>query len=174
VMWEKVVGTRTLNVFKMPPTPTYFVQKGNGTSNTWIISGFKKESSKDRLAVGTYKTNGGLTEVKAISESINATITENGTGWFIMEGHRDAKDLCLYTVRDYGDNVVITSDILPVNLTSVVKWDGSTYENRGILPQSAPSVTGVYSIDGVKTNSMVRGLNIIRLEDGTVRKVFKK
>lgn len=174
VMWEKVVGTRTLNVFKMPPTPTYFVQKGNGTSNTWIISGFKKESSKDRLAVGTYKTNGGLTEVKAISESINATITENGTGWFIMEGHRDAKDLCLYTVRDYGDNVVITSDILPVNLTSVVKWDGSTYENRGILPQSAPSVTGVYSIDGVKTSSMVRGLNIIRLEDGTVRKVFKK
>ncbi len=174
VMWEKVVGTRTLNVFKMPPTPTYFVQKGNGTSNTWIISGFKKESSKDRLAVGTYKTNGGLTEVKAISESINATITENGTGWFIMEGHRDAKDLCLYTVRDYGDNVVITSDILPVNLTSVVKWDGSTYENRGILPQSAPSVTGVYSVDGVKTSSMVRGLNIIRLEDGTVRKVFKK
>ncbi len=174
VMWEKVVGTRTLNVFKMPPTPTYFVQKGNGTSNTWIISGFKKESSKDRLAVGTYKINGGLTEVKAISESINATITENGTGWFIMEGHRDAKDLCLYTVRDYGDNVVITSDILPVNLTSVVKWDGSTYENRGILPQSAPSVTGVYSIDGVKTSSMVRGLNIIRLEDGTVRKVFKK
>lgn len=174
VMWEKEVGTKTLNVYKMPPTPTYFVQKGNGTSNTWIISGFKKDSPKDRLAVGTYKTNGGLTEVKAISESINATISENGTGWFIMEGHRDAKDLCLYTVRDYSDNVVITSDILPVNLTSVVKWDGSTYENRGILPQSAPSVTGVYSIDGVKTSSMVRGLNIIRLEDGTVRKVFKK
>ena len=174
VMWEKEVGTKTLKVYKMPATPTYFVQKGNGTSNTWIISGFTKSSSKDRLAVGTFKTNAGQTEVKAITENINATITDNGMGWFIMEGHKDAKDLCLYAVRDYGDNVVITSDILPVNLTSAVNWDGSTYENRGILPQSAPSVTGVYSIDGVKTNSMVRGLNIIRLEDGTVRKVFKK
>ena len=38
---------------------------------------------------------------------------------------------------------------------------------------NAPRVDAVYDIDGRRTHSMKRGLNIVRMSDGTTRKVMK-
>ena len=36
-----------------------------------------------------------------------------------------------------------------------------------------PTVVGIYTADGVKLNAMQRGLNIIRMSDGTTRKIVR-
>ena len=49
-------------------------------------------------------------------------------------------------------------------------------ENAGIEghpTDNAPRVDAVYDIDGRRTDSMKRGLNIVRMSDGTTRKVMK-
>lgn len=172
VMWEGNVGTKELKVYKKPTTPNYFMQKGDGTSGTWIVSGYPQDNGhKDKLYLGEYNSST-TTEVRAI-QSVNVNNSGNDIGWFILQGYKDKNDLCIYTVRDYGDNVIITSDILPINASSI-PWDGSTYEVNSSHTRNTSGIVGTYSIDGVKKNALARGLNIIRLEDGTVRKVFKK
>ena len=34
------------------------------------------------------------------------------------------------------------------------------------------AVTGIYTIDGIKVNALVKGINIIKLADGTTKKVL--
>ena len=57
-------------------------------------------------------------------------------------------------------------------LTYIIEVDngGSAVDSIGSLPASE----GVYSIDGVRLSEMGKGLNIVRMADGTVRKVLKK
>ena len=44
---------------------------------------------------------------------------------------------------------------------------------EGKPTDNAPRVDAVYDIDGRRTDSMKRGLNIVRMSDGTTRKVMK-
>ncbi|MDY5849737.1 MAG: leucine-rich repeat domain-containing protein [Prevotella sp.] len=44
---------------------------------------------------------------------------------------------------------------------------------EGTPTDNAPRVDAVYDIDGRRTDSMKRGLNIVRMSDGTTRKVMK-
>ena len=44
---------------------------------------------------------------------------------------------------------------------------------EGSPMDNAPRVDAVYDIDGRRTDSMKRGLNIVRMSDGTTRKVMK-
>ena len=44
---------------------------------------------------------------------------------------------------------------------------------EGNPTDNAPRVDAVYDIDGRRTDSMKRGLNIVRMSDGTTRKVMK-
>ena len=44
---------------------------------------------------------------------------------------------------------------------------------EGHQTDNAPRVDAVYDIDGRRTDSMKRGLNIVRMSDGTTRKVMK-
>ena len=42
-----------------------------------------------------------------------------------------------------------------------------------IITVSEPTIEAIYNIEGKRMNSMSRGLNILRMSDGTTRKVLK-
>ena len=56
--------------------------------------------------------------------------------------------------------------------------DGDNYvnETEGITPASSTNATieSVYSVSGVRQQQMGHGVNIVRMSDGTVRKIFVK
>ena len=57
------------------------------------------------------------------------------------------------------------------NFVNVVALEDAGIE--GNPTDNAPRVDAVYDIDGRRTDSMKRGLNIVRMSDGTTRKVMK-
>ena len=57
------------------------------------------------------------------------------------------------------------------NFVNVVALEGTGIEGNPM--DNAPRVDAVYDIDGRRTDSMKRGLNIVRMSDGTTRKVMK-
>ena len=181
----------SITVYPKPDVETItFKQKGKGTSGTYIIG---QPAKGESLEVGVYdETNKSLT-------TVNVNMNER---WFKLENHQNDSRLCIYVVHSYKNGVKITSDILMVTIGSSgggrVSWDGSTYgptdgstytantaaditrsedettEVESVDGSLNSGVSEVYTINGAKTATMTRGLNIIRMEDGTVRKVFKK
>ena len=57
------------------------------------------------------------------------------------------------------------------NFVHVVALEDTGIEGKPT--DNAPRVDAVYDIDGRRTDSMKRGLNIVRMSDGTTRKVMK-
>ena len=57
------------------------------------------------------------------------------------------------------------------NFVNVVALEVTGIEGKPT--DNAPRVDAVYDIDGRRTDSMKRGLNIVRMSDGTTRKVMK-
>ena len=57
------------------------------------------------------------------------------------------------------------------NFANVVALEDTSIEGNPM--DNAPRVDAVYDIDGRRTDSMKRGLNIVRMSDGTTRKVMK-
>ena len=54
------------------------------------------------------------------------------------------------------------------------KAKAGTSEGIGIVvSQEATTTSAVYSIDGRRQNSMLRGINIVRMSNGTARKVIE-
>ena len=41
-----------------------------------------------------------------------------------------------------------------------------------VKSERSAAVTGIYTIDGIKVNALVKGINIIKLADGTTKKVL--
>lgn len=155
ILWSAPIYTKTITIYPKPNTPASLVLKGNGTSHTWFVD----DSSGLLMKKGT--------------EDIS--ITKSGTGWIISSecdaNHKD--QYFIYRTKGYDDDVIITSDARYENGEKT--WDGSKYGTGTAVQQNAPSlVVGTYTINGTKTEGYVRGLNIIRLEDGTVKKVFNK
>ena len=57
------------------------------------------------------------------------------------------------------------------NFVNVVALEDTGIEGKPM--DNAPRADAVYDIDGRRTDSMKRGLNIVRMSDGTTRKVMK-
>ena len=58
------------------------------------------------------------------------------------------------------------------NFVNVVALEDTGIEGKPM--DNAPRADAVYDIDGRRTDSMKRGLNIVRMSDGTTRKVMKR
>ena len=58
--------------------------------------------------------------------------------------------------------------------TSVVFGDKTTAGIDGITTDADAEVIGIYDAQGRKLEEMQQGVNIIRMSDGTTRKVIKK
>ncbi len=91
--------------------------------------------------------------------------------------------LC-YDINEGAGKVVfyqtLGTDMHPVldATHGVVVKDGDNYvnETEGITPASSTNATieSVYSVSGVRQQQMGHGVNIVRMSDGTVRKIFVK
>ena len=72
-----------------------------------------------------------------------------------------------------GSTIQLTATIIPDNASDKnVNWESS-----GILDIEIDKLTGneqIYDAQGKKQNSIKKGLNIIRMGDGTTRKVVVK
>ena len=136
--------------------------------------------------MGTFTKNGSSIKVEDIKDVPDDDInTSNGISWFILEDYKGRTDVCIFTVKDYDDGVKITSDLLCLDKVVEI-WDASTYTNETVSEITRGGTTNInswrisqenksyYSVNGVKTERLVRGLNIVRMEDGTVKKVIIK
>ena len=91
--------------------------------------------------------------------------------------------LC-YDINEGAGKVVfyqtLGTDMHPVldATHGVVVKDGDNYvnETEGITPASSTNATieSVYSVSGVRQQQMGHGVNIVRMSDGSVRKIFVK
>ena len=194
-VYSLIIYEETITVYPKPDVCSIsrFEQKGNGNSGTYIIIGIPDSID---VIVAVYDEGG-----KTVKKPKKITSEELKQKWFKMEDLNDEEkpNLCIYVERPYeNDKVKITSDIRMVTIGNSscqpVTWDGSTYESTYTANTAADitrsedettevesvdgslnsGVSEVYTINGAKTATMTRGLNIIRMEDGTVRKVFKK
>ncbi len=166
VMKETPILEKDLVVYPKPAIPTSLALKGNGNSGTWYVKGFT--DNYNELEFGNDKT--GNVEIDAHADDwswIISSRTKNPT---------DKHGYYVYTKHDYGNYVVITSDKMYEGKSTATPWDGSTYGFVTPEVQEALQhvVAGQFNINGMQTNGMVRGLNIIRMADGTVKKIFRK
>ncbi len=58
--------------------------------------------------------------------------------------------------------------------TYVIDTEKQTGVDSTMAAENKAEVIGVYTIDGKRLERMTKGLNIIQMSDGSVRKVFKK
>lgn len=163
-MGERVLASYPITVYQKPSAPSSLALKGNGNSGTWYVEFDKKQADlvfgKDNsdINIDAYDENGKW----IISKATQGIAPDTWNSYYV------------YNKRGYDNNVVITSD--KRHPDRLEEWDGSTYGIVAPDVQEAPQqvVAGQFNINGMQTNGLVRGLNIIRMEDGTVKKVFKK
>lgn len=197
-VWFTKDYTLPITVYQRPEIPSSFTVKGNGTTGTYFIKDYQKNMGD--LIIAYFSNN--TPEDATIINSTDITQTNNGYWWFhsavkMLQGRK----MCLYTERNYGDTIKITSQLLELGSTTQRVWDGSTYPTLKSEPatdntgsddtpngnneeldnqrenDSQPSgsrVVMTFSINGGQTNRFTEGLNIVRMEDGTVRKVVVK
>ena len=96
-------------------------------------------------------------------------------------------ELCYLLNGKQSDDVVffqtLGEDSHPVldKTHKVVYFDGTKYVNE-LLPDAIESttdttgatVTGIWSLSGMKQNTLQKGINVVKMSDGTVRKVLVK
>lgn len=99
---------------------------------------------------------------------------QRGTRWY----HRlvDMSQLAGQTIRlawqPQGGEFYVFDDVLVYNVKPAVA-DGISSVNANAGSASG-EVVEIYSANGVRTDRLTRGLNIVRYADGTVKKIMKK
>ena len=96
--------------------------------------------------------------------------------------------LCAFALWHYDDGSWVTSGLRFMNDVHE-EWDGSDYsgtvnyngttrggETSGIMNAEVLSqdIQAIYGVNGTAQKTFVRGINIVRMIDGSVRKVIKK
>ncbi len=172
LMGERPLGTFPIWIYQKPKTPTSLDLKGDGTSGTWFVGGYTEEA--DSLLLGM-DSDGSCIEIEIKAHA-------SDWSWIVSDAvdKRQVDKYFVYTVKyyEYYDNnkVRITSGKKYINDIDDL-WDksGTRSESQGIDNlKLAGGKSANYNLNGVRTTKMERGLNIIRMEDGTVKKVFKK
>ncbi len=149
--------------------------------NTIVEVAIVETLKADEITTNSAVLNGSVVEG-------DATITEKGFEYWIEDG-----DVQRVTVS--GDEMVyslegLTSDTTYTYRAFAVTDDGAFYgediefttledipdgvDNVGIDGLNSDNIGGIYSISGQKLSSTVKCVNIIRYNDGTVKKVIMK
>ena len=81
-----------------------------------------------------------------------------------------------YTVKEKGTySVRAANEMGGLSAASEAVVVSTTTGIRNINEQdNAIAVTGIYTVDGKRLDKMQRGLNIVRMSDGTTKKVMFK
>ena len=186
---------RPITIFQMPALPSSFIRKGDGTTGTWIVKGYQRQMGSLKIAL---RNENSVEDVFEIGN--NDIVQANEDYWWfhsadsIKQKELDVNKLCIYTERNYGDSIKITSQLLMLGDETYTYWDGSVFSIAKLEPvendetpdgeegedksTEQPDGTGEsrivasFSISGGQTNKPQSGLNIVRMKDGTVRKLI--
>lgn len=56
----------------------------------------------------------------------------------------------------------------------IIEFDPTDIKDAPVFPSSTQGVGSYYTIDGRRSNGLLKGINILRLNDGTMKKVLVK
>ena len=190
-IWEDRKFKKEYTVYRKPRTPLSLVPKGNGTSRTLVatlaISDNQMKENDYYLCFGHREADGAVT-------LIGEPQLQEGPGQtrFSMQIPQelwdDKNNLCVFALWHYGDGTWITSGLRFINDVKE-EWDGSDYSGQnkysGItrsgnttsirdVESLSQDILSTYNVSGAVRGTLQRGLNIVRMTDGTVRKVIIK
>lgn len=118
----------------------------------------------------------GQAKAKAPTTSYNSTIWEwdNGDGTTTLYTRNYRCD----EGKDYKASFVYTANKKLVRLNATLHFlsqdDYATGIKEVATPAVAPAAEGIYSLSGVRLNSLQKGINIIKSADGSTKKVMVK
>jgi hypothetical protein len=181
IPWIQQDYKKNIRVYRKPLTPTSLQKKGNGTSGTLIATCEIDDASlglNDYYLVFGYRdVNGEMHDVSSVSQQNIGE--QRWSSLMSSSGYNDgSNNAYVYALWKYNDGAEITSGLC---LESHIEedWDGSTYNGvtrsviadvtsiKGNLSTSAGSnECEYYTINGQKSNHIMKGLNIIRRNDG--------
>lgn len=186
--WAYQEYTKHITVYNKPKTPLSIAKKGNGTSGTLIVttdvSDNDLEGHEYYLVFGYRDGNGNMHDA---SSQRRQYVGEMRWSTQISSSEIDDPNntLYVYALWKYDNGVEITSGLRLINGVDE-NWDGSSYSGNTrtvisdvkIVDNNNKEKTVVpqeyYSPNGAKSNVPSEGLNIIKMGDGSVRKVIFK
>lgn len=190
-IWDGRNFKKEYTVYRKPRTPLSLVPKGNGTSRTLIAT---MAISDDQMKDNDYYLYFGHLEADGAVTLIGEPQLQEGPGQtrFSMQIPQelwdDKNNLCVFALWHYGDGTWITSGLRFINDVKE-EWDGSDYSGQnkysGItrsgdttsirdVKSLSQEILSTYNVSGAVRGTLQRGLNIVRMTDGTVRKVIIK
>lgn len=189
--------TKTIKVYNRPSTPTGLKIKGNGTSGTMICT---TEISDEDLVDREYYLVFGYVDSDHKRHDM-ASKRQEGTGlvrWsdrFSIPLSNIAPDkLYVYALWKYTEDDGTVSEVTSgyrlaaserdpledwdsslYHIPSATTRAGGNYVNgiEDVTSNSGVKMASVYSADGIKTSHLNNGINIVRMSDGSIRKVWK-
>ena len=191
IAWEETSISKPYTVYRKPRTPASLAQKGNGASRTLIAT---MAISDDQLKDNDYYLCFGHRETSGVVTLIGEPQLQEGPGQTRFSTQvpqdlwNDKSNLCVFALWHYSDGTWITSGLRFISDVEE-DWDGSDYTGKstysgttrggdttGIQETEITSqhIQATYNLSGTTRGTLQRGLNIVRMTDGTVRKVIKK
>ena len=180
VSWKKQDYKKEIRVYRKPQTPTGLQRKGNGTSGTWIATCGIDDAS---LGANDYYLVFGYQDAEGKMHDVS-TMKQQNVGEQRWSSSQTAfnGNAYVYALWKYDDGSEVTSGLCMESSVDE-NWDGSTYDGstRSVIEMatgiSIISSTQIqenaeyYSLDGIKTNQMKKGINIVRRKDGQIVKI---
>lgn len=181
--------SKELRVYCKPKTPESISKKGSGVSGTVVtttsLSDNDLEGLEYYLIFGYRDQNGEMHDLDSQrqmapgvvrwSNKFPESVINNASNTFYV-----------YALWKYSDGVEITSGLRMTDRVDEL-WDGSSYlgTTRSVIANktaiSYPTIIEsndiheeYYSLDGTKVNNPSKGINIVRMSDGRVKKVMIK
>ena len=196
--WAESTYTKQLTIYHKPKTPKSLVIKGSGASNTAIATtdGVKDEdliNHKYFLVFGYRDKYGKMHDEESLPQE------EPGKVRWSTQLEEDvvndpSNTLYVYALWKYNDGVEITSGLRTASRingnwvsSADEDWDDSSYDGKtrsvlegttGIVEvydtQETDTAKEYYMVNGTKSSTLVKGINIIRMSNGSVKKVMMK
>lgn len=190
IEWFSTTITKDVVVYRKPKTPVSLTKKGNGNSGTLIAMYDQADATLSELE---YYLVFGYVDADGNSQTITSQkLEKDGTGRWTTnipkEYLANNSAVYVYAVWRYDNQVGITSGLRYLSGNANEEWDGSSYNGftRAIGVADPTSMEDIFVdnvnavqnceswlLNGMKTKMPGQGLYIIRMSDGSVKKVFK-
>lgn len=184
--WAGQTYTKQFTVYRKPKTPTKLIRKGS-VSRTLIaytsLSDQQLAENQYYLVFGIYDPSTGYVQVIREQQQLSPGQTRWATQIPAEQYNND--NLCVYALWKYSDGANVASGLCFLEGSDEM-WDGSNYDNvtRGSDPlgidehvsdtSTCTAPLQYYGMGGVPSSTMKRGLNIVKMKDGSIRKVIIK
>lgn len=146
--------TRYFNIDTDDGTPKYTAAQTKGTANDWILISPLQKQTYDRYATLYHKAKSYLA-FDFLSEDVRTAlqkVLDNCSHSYYLRSAEDIKAL---------EDIIATIDDIAAGIDSPSTTTSS-------------KAAAIYSADGKRIPQIRRGMNIVRMSDGTVKKVLRK